>query len=278
MDVENINKETFDKYCPAARTSKDTIFKMIQPYFQQCYEYLKFLLFGSKEEFVELEVLQDDETEYVCCTAFARAIPSLDIVLTGTGFGVVSTQDTAPASQQRVKAVRDEMEWQAMLTISRMLGNLIKIDGWGTSKAGEYAIRSIYYDPQKMLEIGPVDEKYALIENWKRICHYRLTAEQMVKRTISPEYYEALMKRIRTASMTNADIGVYENCLNYMARAIKDLEDGKLPLSPDKWEIRDYMERYADMLPEYKKSRLYNSLHGEKYENKQEDPTFFFIN
>ena len=117
-----------------------------------------------------------------------------------------------------------------------------------------------------------------MAENWRRVCQYRATAEQMVRREISQEYYDALLCRLRTGKMTNADIGIYQSALNYIARSIGDMASGKPCMVPAQWELRDYMERYADMLPEYKQSKLYASIHGDRYENKPEDPTFFFVN
>lgn len=281
MDVtKEITKEVFERFVPAAKTPErnTSVFSRLVPYFTRSYIYLQSKLFKGKSEMMDLESVKELILQFVCIHAFCRAMPSLDLVLTGTGFGIVSTQDTAPASQTRVKALKDEMEWQALMSISSLLAILIMTDGWGSSDAGKNAIQCLYYDPDKMNDVGPIDNNLSMVENWRRICLYRQSAEWMVKREMSPEYYDYLLDRVRTGKMTNADIGVFNAAVNYIARAIGDMEAGKPCLSPDRWEIRDYMERYADMLPEYKNSRLYISLHGEKYENKQEDPTFFFIN
>lgn len=281
MDVTNeITKEIFEQYVPAAKMPErnTSVFNRMVPYFSRSYQYLQDRLFTGMPALMDAEELKGGILQFVCIHAFFRAIPSLDLVLTGTGFGVVSTNDTAPASQTRVKALRDEMEWQSLMSISALLAMLVKTDKWGNSTAGEKAIKYLYYDPYQMSECGPIDNSLPMAENWRRVCLYRGTAEMMVRREISAEYYDALLGRLRTAQMTNADIGIYHSALDYIARSIGDMEAGKPCMVPAQWELRDYMERYADMLPEYKQSKLYASIHGDRYENQPEDPTFFFVN
>lgn len=45
--------------------------------------------------------------------AFSDAVPSLDLVLTPTGFGVVSTTDIAPASKERIQRLVDSLRHDA---------------------------------------------------------------------------------------------------------------------------------------------------------------------
>ena len=214
MDVtKEITKEIFEQYVPAAKMPErnTSVFNRMVPYFSLSYQYLQNLLFQGMDELMDAEDLKGGILQFVCIHAFFRAIPSLDLVLTGTGFGIVSTNDTAPASQTRVKALRDEMEWQSLMAISRLLAILVKTDGWGASAAGKNAIPSLYYDPNQMTQFGPIDNNLSMADNWRRICQYRATAEMMVRQEISFEYYDALRDRVRTAKMTNADIGVYNS-------------------------------------------------------------------
>ena len=281
MDVtKEITKEIFEQYVPAAKMPErnTSVFNRMVPYFSRSYQHLQDLLFKDIPTLMDADDLKNAILQFVCIHAFFRAIPSLDLVLTGTGFGVVSTNDTAPASQTRVKALRDEMEWQSLMSISALLAALVKTDKWGDSVAGKNAIRCLYYDPCQINEYGPIDRNLSMAENWRRVCQYRATAEQMVRREISQEYYDALLCRLRTGKMTNADIGIYQSALDYISRSIGDMEAGKPCMAPAQWELRDYMERYAELLPEYKQSKLYSSIHGDRYENQPEDPTFFFVN
>lgn len=46
----------------------------------------------------------------IASDAYRRAIPSLDVVLTANGFGIVSNQTIAPASRDRINALLDSLE------------------------------------------------------------------------------------------------------------------------------------------------------------------------
>lgn len=46
---------------------------------------------------------------YVCLEAFGRCVAMNDVVLTSAGFGVVNTQNVAPASAHRVEALREDL-------------------------------------------------------------------------------------------------------------------------------------------------------------------------
>ena len=57
------------------------------------------------------DIILDDHAKRAACTliaatAFYHAAPSLDIVVTPNGFGVVSTNNVAPASKERVERLR----------------------------------------------------------------------------------------------------------------------------------------------------------------------------
>ena len=53
--------------------------------------------------------------------AYRRAIPSLDVVLTANGFGIVSNQTIAPASRDRINALLDSLEAQCDAAIEMLM-------------------------------------------------------------------------------------------------------------------------------------------------------------
>ena len=56
------------------------------------------------------EQMNDMACKIVASDAFLRAIPSLDLVLTPNGFGVVSNSTIAPASKERVERLVESLE------------------------------------------------------------------------------------------------------------------------------------------------------------------------
>ena len=57
----------------------------------------------------------------IASDAYRRAIPSLDVVLTANGFGIVSNQTIAPASRDRINALLDSLEAQCDAAIEMLM-------------------------------------------------------------------------------------------------------------------------------------------------------------
>ena len=85
-----ITKEIFESYVPSAINSDDTLYSKVKPYFKNAEYNLQCRLLGDMtiENFPEL--LQKEISRCVVLSAMKAAIPDLDLVLTPTGFGVVS--------------------------------------------------------------------------------------------------------------------------------------------------------------------------------------------
>ena len=62
--------------------------------------------------------------------AFMRAVPSLDLVLTPNGFGIVSNQNVAPASRDRVARLLASLETSRDNAIEQLLGYLFRNEEW----------------------------------------------------------------------------------------------------------------------------------------------------
>ena len=74
----------------------------------------------------------------VVCHAYMTAIPSLDLVLTPNGFGIVSNQNVAPASRERVDALITSLESQRDAAIEAFILRLSSRTGWRESSQGKY--------------------------------------------------------------------------------------------------------------------------------------------
>ena len=88
--------------------------------------------FGPNERFrYPLEKL-------VACQAYMTAIPSLDLVLTPNGFGIVSNQNIVPASRERVDALMNSLESQRDSAIEALILRLSSRTDWQQSAQGKY--------------------------------------------------------------------------------------------------------------------------------------------
>lgn len=82
----------------------------------------------------------------VVADALRRAIPSLDIVLTPNGFGVLSTQNLAPASKPRVDRLVGSMLAHSDDCIAALLPELVGASKWLTSKQADFFGATLFPD------------------------------------------------------------------------------------------------------------------------------------
>lgn len=114
IQAYNITADTFARCVPAARTKNNYVFDRLAPFIEQTILDIDRLHWPYLRPIGNDRLNVGDEdcpvVPVATITAFLSSLASLDIVLTSTGFGIVSTGDTAPASAQRVAAIRDEYE------------------------------------------------------------------------------------------------------------------------------------------------------------------------
>ena len=78
------------------------------------------------------------------CHAYMTAIPSLDLVLTPNGFGIVSNQNVVPASRERVDALITSLESQRDAAIEAFILRLSSRSDWRESSQGKYFAATMF--------------------------------------------------------------------------------------------------------------------------------------
>lgn len=84
----------------------DPIYEQCKPFFAEGECELRRLVHEDKPDEGPME---HQWARYISLYAFERAVPHLDLVLTPTGFGIVSNNTLSPASRERVQSLRDNL-------------------------------------------------------------------------------------------------------------------------------------------------------------------------
>lgn len=210
------------------------------------------------------------------------AAPSLDLIITESGFAVVSTQQLAPASEKRVKAFMESMERMGWKCVETMLVFLEKnkadypewVEGEGyTVATGLYINTASEFD--KYVDFAVTCLKFQ---------QYRKAMENVellnVIPSISKELSDAIKQEIIDGEISDAN----ELILPLIKRAIAnytafDSEMGdKYKKLGDQYitEIRKIMDATPDDYPEYRDSDLYDDelTDYSTYENTQAKTTY----
>lgn len=270
-----IERTDFERAVPAFRSPTPEVWNKVQRYVQGCT--------AAWQAIITTDATLPDHVAAslvtaICLRAAYDAVPQMDLVLTPTGFGIVNNQNTAPASRERVDALRLQLRRDACQLEDAVLSYLAahNLMTMLRSRAG-----SLLWTPTlcTLYGIRTPDGREVLREEFEAMATALHAASARVADAISPELYAALVKRQYAA---DADLtpdttpAAYAEALT-MARRLMAAHVMHGPgIADHTRHIINFIEAHADQLDEYRLSPTYQARHAKLYENKQADPSFFF--
>ncbi len=276
MDIR-ITKEIFEMAVPAFKSPTPSTFEKVQPFLEDAEYCIVSLLSGFEPETNELQ----SRVEHLICTLAAyKAIPELDLVLTPTGFGVVNNQNQAPASQARVAALTESLRKRVSDATDLLLFGLKKEPLWNETARAKGIFSSLLWCPTivrrygiKLKEDGVSKDVYA--DEFKALAHEIELAETDVRMALGAELYYVLCQKERKNELSAAYEILAERTRTLMAT---DIMRGSYPRSylSARRDFERTLGQFANQLPEYINSSEYRAKKAKRYENKKDDPTFFF--
>lgn len=135
-----ISKDDFEQSILAATSSHSEVFESVEPHFKESYLRLCQQILGevgeaaletSEASFELSEELREAVIKTVCLDAFLSVVRHLDLVLTPTGFGVVTNNEVSPASSSRVEALIEQCRVAFISSQQTVLALLCNVPGWG---------------------------------------------------------------------------------------------------------------------------------------------------
>lgn len=131
----------------------------------------------------------------IASEALRRAIPSLDLVLTPNGFGVVSNQNVAPASKERVDRLIASLADYRDECIANLLPALVGASQWLTSSQASFFGETLFPDLAITDQVKGTDSKW---EKYLELRSQVIDLEvSLAEEWLSPE----LMSALRTENL-----------------------------------------------------------------------------
>lgn len=207
----------------------------------------------------------------VVADALRRAIPSLDIVLTPNGFGVVSTQNLAPASKPRVDRLVGSMLAHRDDCIAALLPELVGASKWLTSKQADFFGATLFPD------LGIVDAVgVATGSKWEKYLELRSKVidleASLAEEWLSPELMSVLRsenlrgdltpKRREVVRQVKAQIVGYLTAGTFSTRRLAD--------------IVNYIRQRPDDFPIWHHSATAELFAPPVFRNKKKSTGYFF--
>ena len=163
--------------------------------------------FSTIAGYADANIIKTYAAKVVVCEAFKNAVPSLDLILTPNGFGIVSNSNVAPASKERVYRLIDSLEAERDNAISLLLSSLPGEPSWMTSTQCEYFSATMFPNLNICDYLGVAHQQWkkyqevraTLLEIEQHIATQFLGQEQLdvfQKEAMSPSSTSSLMKTV----------------------------------------------------------------------------------
>ena len=203
--------------------------------------------------------------------ALADAIPSLDLVQTVNGFAVISNQNLAPASRDRVDRLIAAHRSQCDTAISALIPQLAAVAEWRDTPPCDYFRSTLFPTPA---HIRPLASGAATWERYEELHPAIVAAEdRLAAEYISPD----LMQRLRDealglSQLSTLDARLCEALRAHVADIIQDRPLRNTVLS----DIVDYIRRHPDTFPEWHRSDTARLFSPPVFRNSKQSPGYWF--
>lgn len=203
--------------------------------------------------------------------ALADAIPSLDFVQTVNGFAVVSNQNLAPASRDRVDRLIAAHRSQRATAISALIPLLATIPEWRDTPQCGYFRSTLFPTPA---HIRPLASGAATWERYEEL-HPAIAAaeDRLAAEYISPE----LMQRLRDEALGLSQLSTLDSRLCDALRShTADLVNDRPLRDTALRDIVDYIRRHPDTFPEWHRSDTARLFSPPVFRNSKQSPGYWF--
>lgn len=279
----NITKEIFEQAVPAFRSPSGTsVFSKVEPFLESSASTVKFLLDGYEPESDEIRIRAQ---HLVCLDAAYTAVPELDLIITSTGFGVVNNQNQAPASAARVQALTESLRRRKSDAKDLLVYDL-RSTIWCQTAQAVGLFHNFLWCPMLVRRYGialcsgssdiPVaDPKEVYEDEYELMTGALGYAESIAVEDIGHGLASCLMDMERSNSLTPPYALVLESARRLAACVLMQCNYPRAKQHARRNLMR-VLQQNREKLPEYTGSREYEAHQTRRYENRKEDPTFFF--
>lgn len=267
-----ISQSAFEQQVPAFRDSQPTTFEAVLPTIESYLDKVRTVI-AVPPAFEQQHAALIES--YIYKSAAYETLPSLDLILTDSGFAVVSNQNLAPASRERVAALRESLRQQASNARDTLLIQLCEDKEWRETEQCRLLQNSLLWCAMIARRHGLTapDGRELYEQEHGAIYSSILAANEACTQLISDEQMQYLLRHQDDPNEIPEIKILIEHCRRYIAAAAKGNKSAQQLLGT---QIQRFINNNEEALTAYRNSAQYRANHAPRYENKKEDPTFFF--
>ncbi|MBQ7987364.1 MAG: hypothetical protein IJ253_02485 [Bacteroidaceae bacterium] len=275
MELE-ITKQDLEQAVPAAREPRGRIYDALSGAIQDEAAYIETQYLGDKGvaavEGGTDTVLTQTVKHLACVRAFLAEMRSLDLVLTATGFGVVSTDDTAPASKQRVDALDGQLRRKERLLRGTLLDRLFRVAGWNEQPQCQRNVPTLFFCLQQLEQWAGVNHPKP--EDWDAAVPTILVSDAFLRKHLGNAYMDELLQQMTSHQQSAGNAPIVALCQQYIGACIA--QNPRLE-GETYARIINRLEADLSLYPTYADGEGYRLNHFTPYENHAEDSAFHFV-
>lgn len=274
------NDQDLRKFIPNVLKTVDgesSLFDKLSPYLESSEEWVRQTFIS---ETILNEIFQSATPiphqlllrKIVAHDAFLAAVPSLDLVLTPNGFGIVSNQNIAPASKDRVDRLLASLEAERDRAIELLLPRLPLLQGWQQSEHGQFFAATLFPNLSLCRRLAIRQHLWA---------EYQTLRERLIK--IEAVLAETYFSHEQMNVFREKAMGLLTNCPPLMLQVIRSLQSLELMLVSDMqtqpqsfYDLVNTIREHEDVFPEWHTSDTAKLYSPSVFRNKQKSGGYWF--
>lgn len=224
--------------------------------------------------------IDEDKNKMVCtiiaCEAFRRSVPSLDLILTPNGFGIVSNSNVAPASKERVERLMASLGEQRDKSIGSLLKSLWQTMDWRNSDQCQWLTSSFFMSPDEDIPVAKTMLKKD--DGWEAFLELREKARPIELAYAEKWFGSVTCDKLKVRLIEDPlAAGEHAKLAKTIKRLILDeMQTGKRPVK-DLDRCVDIIRKHSTLYPEWQSDPV-AELFEEKwrFQNRKEAAGYFF--
>ena len=206
----------------------------------------------------------------IASEALRRAIPSLDLVLSPNGFGVVSNQNVAPASKERVDRLIGSLADYRDDCIANLLPALVGASQWLTSSQASFFGETLFPD------LAITEQVKGSGSKWEQYLSLRPKILD-IEASLAEEFFSPeLMARLRNEVLRRTHTADLARVINAIRGQVVDLLNGSSIRMRDMIDVVNHIRCNPDLFPEWHDSETAKLYAPPIFKNKKEAKGYFF--
>lgn len=235
--------------------------------------------FSTIAGYADANIIKTYAAKVVVCEAFKNAVPSLDLILTPNGFGIVSNSNVAPASKERVYRLIDSLEAERDNAIRLLLSSLPGEPSWMTSTQCEYFSATMFPNLDICDYLGVAHQQ------WKKYQEVRATLleieQHIATQFLGQEQLDVFRKEAMSPSSTSSLMKTVIRSLQ--AAEVQMLKATLSPTAPSACipptalvSIVNIIRNQPDVFSEWHNSSITQLFQPKLYKNEKADKGYWF--